>query len=251
VERCDVLGVNCFAGRVEAAARAVVEQAASGDGGYACLCNVHVLMSAQHDAELRGALDGAWSVFADGWPVAWLERRFGIPFASRVAGADLMAMTFVLGQRVGLRHYLLGSTDAVIERLVERLTESYPLAQIVGAEAAPFAAINDAAWLRPVDAIRRAEPDVVWLGLGAPKQELWMGRYAPSVAPAVVLGVGAAFDFHAGTKHRAPAWMQRSSLEWVHRLASEPGRLAGRYVRTNSEFVLRAGLELSRRRWAS
>jgi N-acetylglucosaminyldiphosphoundecaprenol N-acetyl-beta-D-mannosaminyltransferase len=236
-----VFGVELFAGTAAAAADAVVERAGAGAGGYACLCNVHVLVSSQHDPPLRGALDGAWTVFPDGWPVAWLLRRTGAPGSERIAGADLMQV--VLG-RPGLRHFLLGSTEDVLERLAAR----FPAAAIAGAYAPPFGSHDELGGAAEVAAAARA--DVVWCGLGAPKQELWMRRHAAALAPALVLGVGAAFDFLAGAKRRAPLWMQAASLEWLHRLASEPRRLAGRYARTNGEFVVRAAVELSRRRAA-
>lgn len=249
-DTCTVLGVDCFVGDVDAGAQAVLERVRSGKGGYVCLCNVHTLVASQHDEPVRGALTSAWMVFPDGWPVAWLARRVGADDASRVAGTDLMSTLLALGERDGLRHYVLGSTPATIDALTRRLVAAYPRARLVGAASPPFAGVDDPVWLPTVEGVRRARPDVVWLGLGAPKQELWMRRFASELSPAVVLGVGAALDFQAGTKRRAPKWMQELSLEWLHRLAAEPRRLAGRYLRTNSEFVLRAGIEVSRRRLA-
>jgi N-acetylglucosaminyldiphosphoundecaprenol N-acetyl-beta-D-mannosaminyltransferase len=228
--------VQCFVGSIDDATACVLERVRSEEGGYACLCNVHVLVTAQHDPELRRALNRAWTVFPDGFPVAWLARRAERD-AARVAGADLMDA--VLGAGGGLRHFLLGSTPTVLEALRARYGDA-----IVGTLSPPFGTIG----AEVIDEIRSAEPDVIWCGLGAPKQEMWMAEHAEDLAPAVLLGVGAAFDFTAGTKKRAPVWMQRSSLEWAHRLASEPRRLAGRYARTNTEFIVRAGVELARRR---
>jgi N-acetylglucosaminyldiphosphoundecaprenol N-acetyl-beta-D-mannosaminyltransferase len=111
--------------------------------------------------------------------------------------------------------------------------------------------VGDREWRRVIDEISGARPHVVWCALGAPKQELWMHRHAAELSPSLVMGVGAAFDFIAQTKARAPVWMQRHSLEWLHRMACEPRRLSGRYIRTNSEFVLRAAFELLRQRRAS
>ena len=231
-----VLGVDCFAGSPAEAASLVLARARARERGYACLCNVHVLVTAQHDAALRGALDHAWTVFPDGSPVAWLARRQDAA-AARVAGAELMEA--VIGADGGVRHFLFGSTPEVLALLAERFGDA-----VVGTLSPPFGPVGSEA----VDEIRAAEPDIVWCGLGAPKQELWMAAHEDALAPAVLLGVGAAFDFLAGTKARAPRWMQRSSLEWAHRLATEPRRLAGRYARTNTEFVVRACVELARRR---
>ena len=243
---CPVLGVECFAGDPETAARAVLERALQGSGGYCCFCNVHVLGLVQQDKDVRRALEKAWIVFPDGAPVAWLQRRFGAA-AHRVPGPDLMPRVLELGLEAELRHFLFGSTPKVLGALQERVRAAYPDIRIAGAVSPPFELSSEHRWRQAIDEISRTEPHVVWCALGAPKQELWMHRYADELSPALVLGVGAAFDFLAGTKPRAPLWMQRWSLEWLHRLAFEPRRLSGRYLRTNSAFVLRAGIELVRR----
>jgi N-acetylglucosaminyldiphosphoundecaprenol N-acetyl-beta-D-mannosaminyltransferase len=245
--RCPVLGVECFAGDPATAARAVAERALAGSGGYCCFCNVHVLGLVQRHENVRRALEDAWIVFPDGAPVAWLQRRFGVA-SQRVPGPDLMPSVLGLGLPAGLRHFLFGSTPQVLDALQERLRAAYPGIRIAGALSPPFELTSEHRWGWAMDEISRTEPHVVWCALGAPQQELWMHRHANGLSPALVLGVGAAFDFLAGTKHRAPLWMQRCSLEWLHRLASEPCRLSGRYVRTNSAFVLRAGIELLKRR---
>jgi N-acetylglucosaminyldiphosphoundecaprenol N-acetyl-beta-D-mannosaminyltransferase len=232
-------------GDEKSAAEQVVIRVREGRGGYVCQANAHVLVSAYHDESLRTALDEAWLVHPDGWPVAWLARRLGAEGASRIAGADLMAEVFEAGRPIGLRHYLFGSTLEVSRRLQIRLARAYPGVQIVGAVAPSFGTVSEEEALQAVESISSAAPDVVWVGLGAPKQELWMNRYAKLLAPSVLIGVGAAFDFHAGTKRRAPKWMQRRGLEWAHRLGSEPRRLAGRYVRTNTEFMVRAAVEIA------
>ena len=240
-----MLGVDAFVGDLDTAADLVMQRATSGGGGYVCLCNVHLLMLAQRDDAVRTALRDAALVFPDGAPVAWLERRVGCESARRVAGAELMAGVLDRGRAAGLQHYLFGSTRPVLANLVESLESRYPELEIAGAEAPRFDRIEEIA---PPDDIGSA--GIVWCALGAPKQELWMQRFAKQLAPAVVVGVGAAFDFLAGTKKRAPVWMQRRGLEWLHRLSCEPHRLAGRYVTTNSQFLIRASAELARRRLA-
>jgi N-acetylglucosaminyldiphosphoundecaprenol N-acetyl-beta-D-mannosaminyltransferase len=185
-------------------------------------------------------------VCADGWPVAWLQRRLGARNAERIAGADVMTRVFDAGEEQGLRHYLFGSTPEVLRGLERALSSSHPRAQIVGSFSPPFGELTEDETRDHVDRVVATAPDVVWCGLGAPKQELWMQANARSLAPAIVVGVGAAFDFHAGHKRRAPEWMQRSGLEWLHRLASEPRRLTRRYVTTNSRFMALAASELTR-----
>lgn len=243
-----VLGVECFAGSLEQAAAETVARARSGAGGYVCLCSVHGVVFSHHDPELREALAGAWRVLPDGYPVAWMARRTGARQALRIAGTDFMSAVFEQGQDAGLRHFLFGSTPEVLARLESRLLERFPRAEIAGSLSPSFTPLDPEEARRDLERIAAASPHLVWLGFSTPKQDLWMSRYAAGLAPAVALGVGAAFDFNAGTKVRAPEWMQRAGLEWLHRLASEPTRLAGRYARINSEFAGRAALDLLRRR---
>jgi N-acetylglucosaminyldiphosphoundecaprenol N-acetyl-beta-D-mannosaminyltransferase len=245
----DVLGTPIFVGDLASAAGWVVERALTGAGGYVCLCNVHLFVVARHEDEVRRALAGARLAFPDGWPIAWLQRRLGHPAATRVAGPDLMARAIADGRSFGIRHFLLGSSEDVLRGLEESLRRRFPGAEVAGRLSLPFFEADEFGGTEAaIQDVRRASPHVVWLSLGCPKQELWMLRYAQELAPALVAGVGAAFDFHAGTKKRAPAWAQRAGLEWLHRLLSEPKRLASRYARTNSEFLLLASRELRRQK---
>lgn len=243
----DVFGVRCYAGTLDSAVECIVDRVTSHLGGYAVLCNVHVLMTSQERVDLHEAVDDAWQVFPDGAPVAWMQRRLGVTVAERVGGPDLMLGVLDRGRNRQLRHVFLGSTDATLQRLTERIQEQLRGVEIVGTLAPPFS--DESSWSdEAIAQIRAWQPDIIWLALGAPKQEIWMRKYAGAVAPALVIGVGAAFDFHADTKKRAPQWMQRTGLEWLFRLASEPRRLAGRYASTNSRFIIRALAEVVRRR---
>src|SRR5262249_29546891 len=167
---------------------------------------------------------------------------FGERAAQRVAGPDLMPRILELGVPLRLRHYLVGSTDDALARIRARFPDVV-FAGWSAPEITSATAVSDGLCAE----IRAAKPEVVWCAFGAPKQELWMREHALLLAPAVLLGVGAAFDFVAGAKPRAPVRMQALGLEWLHRLASEPRRLTGRYVRTNSAFVVRAARALLRR----
>jgi len=174
-----------------------------------------------------------------------MERRLGHPEAARTPGPDLLLAVLERGEPLGLRHYLLGSTHETVDRLRARLRRRFPQALVVGASSPTIG--KDVAPLPDlVEEIRRHTPDIVWCALGAPKQEIWMHLHHEALAPALLVGVGAAFDFTAGTKRRAPAYLQRLGLEWLHRFAAEPRRLGGRYLRTNAEFIFRAGFELLR-----
>lgn len=242
---CEVLGVNCVVGDIACAAEAVIDRALVGDGGYGILCNVHVLMTALREPELMRSVEGAWAVFPDGAPVAWLQRRVGMTHAKRIGGPDLMLAVIDRGRTRDLRHALFGSTPFVIERLAARLRAVLPDAAIVMTHAPDQGEQDDEALVRRIADCR---PHVVWCALGAPKQEIWMSRWAGLLSPALLVGVGAAFDFHAGIKQRAPVWAQQMGLEWMHRLYCEPRRLAWRYLRTNSEFALRTTRVLAQAR---
>jgi N-acetylglucosaminyldiphosphoundecaprenol N-acetyl-beta-D-mannosaminyltransferase len=245
VPTVDVMGVSCFAGTLEEAADAVIECALIGGGGYVVQCNVHVLMTAQRHPVVMKALRRASLVMPDGAPVAWLQNQICVQPTSRIGGPDLMPLVLDRGRERGLRHAFVGATDVVVEALSSRLVQRYPGLEVTDAFG-PAAARESARFT--IERIRHARADVVWVALGAPRQELWMLAHASRLAPALVIGVGAAFDFHAGTKRRAPTWMQQAGLEWLHRLAAEPRRLLTRYVTTNTAFVVAATREVTRRR---
>jgi N-acetylglucosaminyldiphosphoundecaprenol N-acetyl-beta-D-mannosaminyltransferase len=230
-----------------AAANLLIDLATCGDGGYAALCNVHLLMEGKKHVSVADALCGASVIFSDGAPVAWLQRRLRAERARRVAGPDLMLDVIDRGRSHGLRHVLFGGTAQVSSAVESSLRKRFGGVAIVGAEypSAESLIEDEQRWLGE---IRDAGAHVVWCALGAPKQELWMARVAEALRPAFLVGVGAAFDFHAGAKERAPLWMQDRGLEWLHRLATEPGRLGGRYARTNSAFVVAATSEIVRGR---
>lgn len=241
----ELLGVETFTGTFDDAVITVLERARSAQGGYVVQCNVHVLMAAQKDAALMRALHGAWLVMPDGAPIAWLQRRLGGRPAQRVAGPDLMVAVIDRGRPFGLRHFFLGSTCETLASLVARMQELFPGIEIAGTHNPPFGSLHELAEATTVAVA--AAPDVIWLALGAPKQELWMREHSAAVPAALVLGVGAAFDFHAGVTPRAPRWLQRLGLEWTHRLAHDPRRLTGRYVRSGSAFIRVASSCLARR----
>lgn len=240
--RQPVLGFPFFAGRPPEATALVVKQAMSGSGGFVCFANAHVLSVATRDDRVRAALDSASLLFPDGWPVAYLQRRGGAP-ASRISGPDLFPAVILEGQRCALRHFLFGSTPDVANGVATRLAGRFPDAIIVGVEAPPLGAFDEAEYAARIAA---AKPHVVWCALGAPKQELWMHRWAERLSPALLVGVGAAFDFEAGASSRAPVWMQTHGLEWMHRLASEPRRLAARYTIGSAIFITQAIREAMR-----
>ncbi len=243
---CTVMGTELYAGDLEGAVAAVIERALARQGGYASLTGVHGLTLAQRDPGLRHALHEAWMNFPDGAPVAWRQRRNGTAGAKRIAGPDLMPRVIDHGRQHGLRHYLFGAMPGVLARLEQNLLERFPGAQIVGTSSPPFRAMNAPEERVAVATIAAASPHIVWIGLGTPKQDLWMHRLSPDLEGVLAMGVGAAFDFISGNRPRAPMWMQESGLEWVHRMVHDPIKLAPRYAAANTVFIASTIAEVTR-----
>lgn len=204
------------------------------------LCNAYTLALADRDPRLRATLRRAALNLADGQPVVWanglLHRGAAIPQA-RVRGTDLVLEVFALGQAAGLRHYLLGSTPEVLDALRDELRRRFPGARIAGACSPPFLPLSAEELRAQEEEVRACRADIVWVGLGTPKQDFRAAELA-SALPVVSIAVGAAFDFIAGHKRQAPRWMRCCGLEWTHRLGSEPRRLWRRYLFGNSRFLL-------------
>ena len=212
---------------------------AAGCRGYVTAAAVNLVMSAAEDPQAREAVLGATLAVPDGQPLVWALRALGHRGATRVYGPDLMARFCARAARTGTPMYLYGGrTPAALELLKRRLCERFPGLQIAGSFSPPFRELTpeeEDSVTAEIDASRAA---VVWVGTGQPKQEKWMLRMRPRLAAPMLVGVGAAFDFHAGLVSQAPRWMQRSGLEWAYRLSREPRRLWGRYARYNPRFVI-------------
>jgi N-acetylglucosaminyldiphosphoundecaprenol N-acetyl-beta-D-mannosaminyltransferase len=213
-------------------------------------CNVHGLITARSDAAFAVALNRSDLVVPDGSPVAWMLRRFGVAGQRRVYGPDFFRDYCRLASARGESIYLYGGSPETLARLQSRLLEAFPGLQIAGALSPPFRPTSAEEDDETVARINASGAGTVWVGLGCPKQEIWMAGQRGRVQ-GVLLGVGAAFDFHAGTKRQAPAWMREGGLEWLHRLFTEPRRLWRRYLVTNSLFVILASWQLIQRRLAS
>jgi N-acetylglucosaminyldiphosphoundecaprenol N-acetyl-beta-D-mannosaminyltransferase len=240
MDRVNLLGVGVMPMTLPKAMATLESWRAEGRRDYVCCVSVHGVVVAQRDGAVRDALNRAGLATQDGMPLVWWSRRSGFPQAGRVCGPDLMdAMCSVAAER-GHRHYFYGGTPEVLQRLIARMAERYPGFTVVGHHSPPFRALSEAEDAADVAAINAARPDFVWVGLGMPKQEKWMAAHVGRIEAAALLGVGAAFDFHAGTTPRAPLWMQRSGVEWLFRLATEPRRLARRYLIDNTIFVTNA-----------
>lgn len=201
------------------------------------VCNVHSVMTARNDPELAAAINGSDIATPDGVPLVWALRWTANPEQQRVYGPDLMRLALLDDGDWRWRHYLYGSTDETLADLVAEIAKIAPDAQIVGQTAPPFRNLTDDERERHLDSIRDSGADVVWVGLGMPKQELWMNSVRDQLPGVALVGVGAAFDFLAGSVAEAPQWMQRAGLEWLYRLLREPRRLWRRYIWNNPAFV--------------
>jgi N-acetylglucosaminyldiphosphoundecaprenol N-acetyl-beta-D-mannosaminyltransferase len=182
-------------------------------------------------------------VTPDGMPLVWLSRLWGNPSVQRVCGPDLLPACCARGVRTGLRHFFYGAAEGVAGRLAERLRSRFPGLAVVGTYSPPYRPLTAAEDEEVVQRINDAEPDIVWVGLSTPKQERWMAAHVGRLSAPVLLGVGAAFDIHAGLVPRAPGWIQRTGLEWLFRLGAEPRRLWRRYLINNPAFVWHVALQ--------
>lgn len=229
IARFRVAGVPVSLLNMQTACAAVQLRCDTHEGGYCIFRDINGIVGANDDPLLLRAHQNALMVAPDGMPLVWLAHFMGFKWVRRVYGPDFMLEFCRISEHAGLRHYLYGSTEAVIEKLAKELHRLFPALVICGAYSPPIQAVKDAANLEDVERIRASGADIVWVGLGTPKQELWMQANAPHLGHCILMGVGAAFDFHAKVKRQAPRWMQRCGLEWSFRLMSEPRRLGRRY----------------------
>jgi len=235
-----LLGVNISRINLPLATRQIIDWVNKKQTTYVCVAPAATLVDARQDEAYRKVVNEAGMVTPDGMPVVWLARLRGCPEVDRVYGPDLMRELCEKGQDTGLRHFFYGATPETLLRLEQKLIERFPKIMIAGTYAPPF---KKGIWQEDpniIDRINRAEADILWIGLGSPKQDFWMKLHRPDLKVPVMIGAGAAFDFCAGVKPQAPRWMQRSGLEWMFRLCCEPRRLWKRYLIGNSLFLIYA-----------
>jgi N-acetylglucosaminyldiphosphoundecaprenol N-acetyl-beta-D-mannosaminyltransferase len=241
-----LLGTRIDAMSWEQAIGRIVRWAQAGTSHMVCLCNVHSLVTASRDPQLAAALAVSDMNSPDGAPLAWLMRRRGWPEQQRMSGPDLMWKLLGEAGRLQLPVFLLGGTPATLATLSQTLTSAFPQLRLAGSLSPPFRTLDELENDRMAESIHACGARIVLVGLGCPKQELWMASQRGRIG-AVMLGVGAAFDYHAGITVRAPLAWQRAGFEWLHRLVQEPTRLARRYLVTNTLFLLALPRELWRR----
>jgi len=229
--RVGVLGVGISAITMADAVAAFAGSIERGERRYVCVVPAHSVMDCVDDPAVREIVNAAGLVTPDGMPLVWLLRLRGHRQVERVYGPDLMLEVCRESVSRGWRHALVGGEEGVAAELGRRLVARFPGLQVAGAFSPPFHAASGEDEVELAQAVNRSRPDIVWVGLGSPKQERWMARNRRQLDAAILVGVGAAFDFLSGRRKQAPRWIQRSGLEWLYRLASEPRRLWRRYAR--------------------
>ncbi len=239
VPRYNVLGVGVSALTLAQARDLIVGACGARGLGYVCLCTANGLAEARRDPGFRRIFNESWLTTPDGMPVVWM----GPPGVERVYGPDLLLAVCDAGRARALRHFLFGGNPGVAEELAARLTARFPGLIVAGTHTPPFRDLDAGEMKALRREVAEARADIVWVGLGTPKQERFMAGPGRTLEAGLLVGVGAAFDFHSGRVPQAPRWMQRSGLEWLFRLCTEPRRLGPRYLTTNTLFLLRAAAQ--------
>lgn len=243
--RVNVLGVGISAINLQRAVDEIERWIVRKDAQYVNVCTVHTVMECQKDERLRRIVNDSGLSTPDGMPLVWLGALHGHRDVSRVYGPDLMLALCKRSPETGHRHFFYGGAPGVADLLVRKLAARFPGLAIAGTYSPPYRRADADEDRAVLDAINAARPDVVWVGLGGPKQDYWVSRHRAQLSAPALIAVGAAFDFHAGLARQAPRWMQRSGLEWLFRLLQEPRRLAFRYLVYNPLFVFRVALQLA------
>lgn len=239
-----VIDINVDIGNIDILSQSIVEIAKRAlKNAYVCVANVHMLTIARGNPHFGRVLKNASLVVADGMPLVWTQKMKGFVNAQRVSGPDLMLELCKLSQENNMSIYLLGGSPKTLELLSKNLVERFPKLKIAGIHSPEMLPEQPSLNINLANAINDSGASILFVGLGCPKQEYWCATYAPSLVP-VAIGVGAAFDFHAGTKKRPPLFIQQCGLEWLYRLLSEPKRLWKRYFKSNITFIYLSLIEL-------
>ena len=239
IPTCNILGVNIAAINMEWLVEYLDKNLLDIKGDYICVSNVHTTVTSYEDASYCAVQNGGLMAIPDGGPLSTVGRRRGCKNMARTTGPSLMGEIFKISAKKGYRHYFYGSKQETLELLEKKLKENYPGIKIAGMYSPPFRPLTEEEDKAVIERINEANPDVVWIGLGAPKQEKWMAAHQGKI-DGLMLGVGAGFDYYAENIKRAPMWMQKHNLEWVYRLVQDPKRLFKRYWSTNTKFIWNA-----------
>ena len=238
MKTCNILGVNISVTDMKETVSYICNNLEILKGNYICVSSVHTTVMSYEDEKYRQIQNAGVMALPDGGPLSVVSRMRGFKEGERVTGPDLMEELFNISEEKGYTHYFYGSTQETLDELKIKLSEKYPKLNIVGMYSPPFRKLTEEEDDTIIDNINRSNAEFIWVGLGAPKQEIWMYEHRNKVN-GLMLGVGAGFDYHAEKIKRAPKWMQKYSLEWLYRLCQEPKRLFKRYMNTNLKFIWR------------
>ncbi|MDP8213479.1 MAG: WecB/TagA/CpsF family glycosyltransferase [Candidatus Zapsychrus exili] len=233
----NILGVNVAVTNLKSAVSVIFDWIDNKAKHYVCIAPVSTIVDCQKDEKYLEIVNGSGMTTPDGMPLVWIGRLKGKKAISRTYGPDLMSLLCDLSQDKGYRHFFYGGTEETNKKLICNLKERFPRIQIAGGHNPDFLKVGEVEKTGVIEKINNANADILWVGLGSPKQDYWMHNHKSKLNTTVMIGVGAAFDFIAGTKKQAPIWMRRSGLEWFFRLISEPKRLWRRYLLGNSLFI--------------
>ena len=239
IPTCNIMGVNIAAINMEWLLDYLNKNIQDLKGDYICVSNVHTTVTSYEDNSYCAVQNGGLMAIPDGGPLSSVGRKRGHEKMARTTGPSLMGEVFQISAEKGYRHYFYGSTEKTLKLLEEKLKENYPGMQIAGMYSPTFRPLTEEEDKKIIEKINETNPDFVWIGLGAPKQEKWMAAHQGQI-DGLMLGVGAGFDYYAGNIDRAPEWMQKHNLEWLYRLIQDPKRLFKRYLVTNTKFIWNA-----------
>ena len=237
IKTCRILGVNIAVTNMAQTVQYIENNLEKLRGKYICVSNVHTTIMAHDNPAYRNVQNSAAIALPDGKPLSVVSRKRGYTEAERVTGPDLMGELFA--RKNGLKHFFYGDKEETLQILQQKLKEKYPDIQIAGMISPPFRSLSQEEEKAYIQQINDSGADIVWIGLGAPKQEKWMAAHQGKI-DGLMLGVGAGFDYYAENIKRAPMWMQKHNLEWVYRLVQDPKRLFKRYWSTNTKFIWNA-----------
>ncbi|WP_373218937.1 WecB/TagA/CpsF family glycosyltransferase [Ruminococcus sp. 5_1_39BFAA] len=239
IPTCNIMGVNIAAINMEWLLEYLDKNIDLLHGDYICVTNVHTTVTAYENPEYCKIQNGGLMAIPDGGPLSTVARKRGYTNIERTTGPSLMGEIFQVSSQRGYSHFFYGSKEETLTLLEKKLRENYPGIKIAGMYSPPFRPLTEEENVAVVDMINAAKADFIWIGLGAPKQEIWMSEHQGELN-GLMIGVGAGFDYYAGNIQRAPEWMQQRNLEWVYRLLQDPKRLFQRYWHTNTRFIWNA-----------
>ncbi|MDP9724760.1 glycosyl transferase [Priestia megaterium] len=236
MKKCNILKVNICVTNMKELLKFIDKHLKEVKGEYLCFSNVHTTVMAEEEEEYLKVQNSSLLSLPDGGPLSVIAKKKGFKEAERVTGPDFMMEIFKVSQEKGYSHFFYGSTQETLDELKSNLKNKFPELNIVGMISPPFRSLTEEENIKITNDINKRNPDFLWVGLGAPKQEIWMYNHKNKIN-SLMVGVGAGFDYHANKIQRAPLIMQKYSLEWLYRLIQDPKRLFKRYLQTNTKFI--------------